>query len=478
LVVNFNLLNGVEWSDGEPVTAVDSVFSYQVAEDLFPRIRSDLILHTQTYVALSDQTIEWRGLPGYKRSHYIDLLFTPLPEHIWGNLTAEELLSSEISSQKPIGWGPYTIQEWVVGDHMTLVKNPGYFRSDEGLPLFDRLVYRFMPDSNQALNALKVGECDLLDETAFPEMGRQDLAQLELDEDIKLVYRENIGWEHLLLNIAPLDASQTSLLQDAQVRQAIAMCIDRQEIVEAFYGEHSQVLDTFIPKAHPLYASEATTYAFDPSAGAAMLETAGWVDHDQDLDTPRQSSGVSGIPDGTLLEFDYLTLVGGTREAVAQSIQNSLAECGIGARLQPLTGEQLFAPGPDGPVFGRNFGMAQFAWATSFEPPCFLYTSKEIPGPYSEYPNGWGGANASGYGNPDFDLACRAASWSLNGTEEYLQAHRQAQLLFSQELPAIPLYTHYVVLASRPDFCALENSTYTENALWNIEQFDYGTSCP
>ena len=97
------------------------------------------------------------------------------------------------------------------------------------------------------------------------------------------------------------------------------------------------------------------------------------------------------------------------------------------------------APGPDGPIFGRSFDLAQFAWTTSFEPPCNLYLTSEIPGPYPDFPKGWGGVNASGYSNPEFDQACDNALFSLSDSAQHRPEHFKAQQIFSEDLPGLPL---------------------------------------
>jgi peptide/nickel transport system substrate-binding protein len=139
--------------------------------------------------------------------------------------------------------------------------------------------------------------------------------------------------------------------------------------------------------------------------------------------------------------------------------------------------DQLFAPGPDSPIFGRNFDMAQFGWTSSIEPPCFLYTSNEIPGPYPDHLRGWGGANASGFSNPDFDQACLIARFSLPDSQEYGEVHRRAQEIFAEELPAIPLYLRVKVAAMRTDLCGAVPDPSAASALWNLEAFNYGEAC-
>lgn len=477
LAARFKLKGGIQWSDGAKLTASDSQFSYEVAKSLYPRVRPDLINHTQSYLAVDGTIVEWRGVPGYRDVLYRTNFFDPLPEHAWGDKLLEELLSAEISNRSPIGWGPYVIDEWVSGDHISLHKNPLYFRSGEGLPVFDNLVFRFVPNGDEALSALRAGECDFIDETVALEDQIAGLLQLQADGYLTVAFASGTAWEHADFGIASLDQEKPGLFQIKEVRQAIAMCVDRQSIVNELFFGRSQVPDTYIPPLHPLYYPEATHYDFNPQAASELLESLGWVDVDNDPTTPRISQGVQDVPNGTPFEFTYLTTSDGEREKVANMFQASLAQCGIRVDIDLWDRDELFAPGPDGPIFGRRFDMAQFGWETSLEPPCFLFTSDEIPGPYPDFPKGWGGANASGYSNPEFDLACVNARFSLPDEKEHQEAHHQAQKIFSEDLPTIPLYLRQKLVIMRPDMCSVILDPSVGSSLWNIETFDYGEGC-
>lgn len=477
LVVRFKLHSGLQWSDGAPLTAADSVYSYEVARELFPRVRSELIRHTSSYQAVDETTVEWRAVPGYLDSTYQTNFFPPLPEHIWGVVSPGELQSSEMATRSPLGWGAYVIDEWVPGDHIAMRANPNYFRAGEGLPKFDRLVYRFLLDGDEALSALLAGECDLVDELAISQVPLASLTPLQEEGVIKVISESGAAWEHADFGIAPFDPERLSLFRSKELRQAITMCIDRASLSVQLFNGQAEVPDTYVASSHPLYASEVKKYPFDPQAANEMLGSLGWVDMDNDPGTPRVSQGVIGVPAGIPLTLTYHTLDDAERQGIAQLLASSLAQCGIQVDLSFANWDTLFAPGPDGPIFGRQFDMAQFAWSSSLEPPCFLYVSDEIPGPYPEHPKGWGGANASGYSNPEFDLACRTARFSLPDMPEHAAAHQQAQAIFAEDLPVIPLYLHVEYLATRPDMCGVIMDPSAGSSLWNLEAFDYGPNC-
>ncbi len=474
MLVRFRLRPGLTWSDGAPLTAGDSVYSFEVAQSLYPRARPALLDRTLSYQAPDELSVEWRGLPGAREPGYPSLFFTPLPRHAWGALPPEELLQAEASTRSPLGWGPYRVDEWTAGDHITLSKNPTYFRAAEGLPHFEQLVFRFVADREQALEALLAGECDLADGTTGLEGSLAELAELEAAGRLALSIEES-AWEHLDFGASSSDPARTQFFASKAVRQAAAACIDRERLASELFLGRSSVPQTYLPSAHPLANAGARAYPYDPQAAASALQAAGWVDADNDPATPRLAQGVPGVPDGTPFTVSLITTDEPEKQAAAALIRDSLAQCGIQVEISAGAAGAQFAAGPDGPVFGRRFDLAQYAWPTALEPPCYLYTSAEIPGPFPEFPKGWGGANASGFSNPEYDRACGQARLALPGTPEYDSAHRQAQALFAEELPALPLYWRPGVVAYRPDLCGLQPGP---GALSSLESLSLTPGCP
>ena len=242
LVVNFKLLPGLKWSDGEPLTAADSAFSYRLSADPATPSSKYLSDRTVSYQAADDVSVTWTGLPGFYEQRYGTFFWSPLPEHALGTKSAESLLTDPAATRSPLGWGPYVIREWAAGDHLTLDKNPNYFRAAEGLPKFDTLVYRFVGEAADGdMNALLAGECDAVDQNPqFLEMV-PGLIQRETDKKLKMYVAQGPEWEHLDFGVRPAsyddgytpgpDADRVDLFGDARTRQAFATCIDRQKII-------------------------------------------------------------------------------------------------------------------------------------------------------------------------------------------------------------------------------------------------------
>jgi len=477
-VVRFKLRSGLTWSDNAPLKADDSQYSYEVARSLYPRARADIIARTQSYQALDDTTVEWKGLPGYRFSGFAAAFFPPLPRHAWGSFAPQDLLAAELVNRKPLGWGPFVIDEWTPGDHISLSRNPSYFRSSEGLPYFDQLVFRFVGSADQALSALLAGECDYLDETTQIQSQSKALTEAQAADKLRVLQQTGPAWEHLDFGIVSRDAALPPFFQPKEVRQAVAQCIDRQKIATEINPDQPVVLDSYVPPENPLFNPDIKRYQFDPKASEALLDAAGWLDEDSNPATPRLARGVAGIADGTPFEFAFLTTDEPEKQRVGQIMQESLAQCGIKMNVTSLPAETLFAAGSDGAIFGRNFSLAQFGWMGSLEPPCYLFTSQEIPGNYPDFPKGWGGANPSGYSSPDFDRTCYRALSTMPEQAEHKAAHQLAQSIFAEDIPVIPLYLRSKMVAINPGICGVTLDPSADSALWNLENIKSGEACP
>ena len=477
-------MKGLLWSDGEPLTAQDSIYSFQLASDNNTPTNKFLIDRTQTYEAADDVTIQWWGLPGFIDPDYYTNFWSPLPEHKWGEFSPADLLQVDVSTRAPVGWGPYIVQEWKPGESIHLIKNLNYFLAGSGLPKFDELTFLFTPDANSAISDLVDGTCDVLDPSIQLDGQVGLLQQMQTDGQAKLLTAQTKTMEWLGLGIAPAsydngynstgtNPDRPDIFGDARTRQAVALCLDRQKVVDTVLFGLSQVPDSYLPANHPLHNGNIQTYIFNPAAGNQILEQVGWIDHDKDPSTPRQSLGVTNIPNGTPLVLNYFTTSATQRRQVAEIFTNSLAECGIALNLEYYNASDFYAQGPAGPLFGRHFDLAEYAiGVNSLEPQCGWFTTSQIP----TEANSWIGTNISGYKNPAFDTACQQGLQSLPGDPTYT-SHQEAQSIFASELPSIPLYLRLKVAATRPDFCGLTLDPSSSYPLADIGSFDYGEVC-
>jgi len=475
----FKLLPGITWSDGTLLTASDSVYSFNLQSDPdTPTTDRYIVDSTASYEALDDLTTQWTGLPGYMDPTYFTNFFEPMPEHIWDQYTAAELIEAEESSLLPVGWGAYVIDEWVQGDHISLYKNPNYYRADEGLPAFDHVVFRFTGSNPQATIAkLLSGECDVT--TSSSHLMLQSERLLELHASGKLNTDIVIGTSiaYLQFGIVPAiyddgwqPGDRPDFFGDVRTRQAIAYCLNRQDAVDEIMPG-SMVIDTYLPPQHPLFNTNVTHYEFEVETGISLLEEAGWMLGD---DYIRVYAGDNpNIPPGTPLSLD---LWGGATPATSILIKilgQSLTECGIEANLESWDLSEYFADGPEGLLFGRRFDLSIIGWLSGVTPPCDLWMSSGIP----RDEDNWSGQNDTGYSNPEYDAACNTALQALPGEPAYEENNLLAQEIFADQLPVVPLFPATKLAATRPDFCGFFLDPTENSGMWNIEEFDYGPDC-
>ena len=484
MMVQFELLEGLLWSDGAALTAFDSVFSYQIAIDPSMPISSYIPDRTSEYQAHSETEVSWVGIPGYFPRNVEDLFWIPLPKHQLEAYQPAALLTLPAAAATPLGWGAYVIEEWVTGDHITLRKNENYFRAEEGLPSFDRLVFRFPGESPiEYLHALQIGECDVVDRTASLSDIVHDVRVAELDGEVNLYLGQGPEWAQLMIGIQPssyddgynyYQDDRPDFFSDPRIRRAFTACLNREKIISQFFFNMVTIPDSYVLPDHPLYWAEGEAQGYDPELGKSLLEEAGWKDFGGDA---RVSSGVVGVVDGTPLEINLALLESVMtlrNDDLIEYYTDDLEACGIKATPVLSNPMDMYAPGPEGRVFGRNFDLAEISWVAGEEPPCTLYLTDQIP----TAENYWVGVNAGGFSNAMFDQACSLAqNTRLDDPETYENAHDRAQEIFMEELPAIPLYFHPQAAASRIDLCFFDMDVSSRSDLWNLEIWDISSDC-
>ncbi len=463
--IKFPIKTGLTWSDGTPLTALDSVFSYQIARELYGSSGPQNLRFTADYEAVDENTILWKGVPGYLGIYsYPEFYFSPLPEHLWADLSVADLLTSNQTTQQPLGWGPYWIVEWVVGDHITLIKNDAYHLKGEGLPAFDALVFRFVEGAEEALAAYSSGECEIVANISDLFDYLPELQILEQEGEVRLNYIEGGAWEQISFGINSLNSKRV-YLKDPRTRQAIAQCINREGIA-ANRGDAGFVVNSFYPPDDPRFINHGSSIIYQPQDAANTLEEIGWIDHDQNQNTPRVAEGVEDVKDGTQFQLSFLVVGERIVPPTATLIQDDLTSCGIEVLIENLPASELLAPGPEGPVFGRRFDLALFAWSTGHYHLCRIFTLDEIPGLYPSAPKGWGGANAPGYTNESFDAECNIIHSSLPDSNDTQESLMKMQTIFADDLPVLPLFFRRDIILSNPILEGFQSGSYPP--LWNI----------
>jgi len=210
-------------------------------------------------------------------------------------------------SESSDGTGPYMLKEWVRGDHITYEANPNYWGP---APAAKTLIFRWSTESSQRLLELQSGTVDGIDNPA-PE----DFQTIEGDTNLKLYPRQalNIFYIGFQNTMEPFD--------NEEVRQALAMAIDKQRIVDNFYPAGSSIAEQFDP----------------PALVPGFTEGLKWYDYD--VAAAKQALADAGFPNGFETTLSYRNVVRGylpNPKQVAQEIQAQLAEVGVTVTLKEM----------------------------------------------------------------------------------------------------------------------------------------------
>jgi peptide/nickel transport system substrate-binding protein len=465
-------VDNMTWEDGAPVTSADALLAFAVASSPQAAVRPDFVRFAAAYEALDDQTVRWTGLPGYASPTYYLHHAGFFPQHLYAELTPEQILTDPRSNRDPLAYGPFKLDEWAAGDHITFSRNPTYWRALEGLPHLDELVVRFMPNANQILAQIASGRCDLAPQDSVSADQYPLIRQLEAEGLVVSQIVADTVFDQLAFNALPaegypgfagqmLAAGGGPVFSDPRVRKGLAHCLDREALVAQGLGGAGLVPQTYAPPGHPLYAGDENVaiYAFDPAQGLALLAEAGWTDTNND--------GMLDNGAGQNLSFVYSARSSTRRQAVMPLVQGQLlSNCHVEVSVE-LHGPEYTNPGPEGVVLGRRFDASQLTFRSGSEPPCSLYTATSIPNDE----NGWEVFNIAGFSHPDFDAACLAAYEATDPAEKAAR-HAEAQRIWAENLPAIILYTPARVLLTRPGVLNASGDPTATSDLWNVENFD------
>jgi peptide/nickel transport system substrate-binding protein len=481
LVLNFHLTDGLTWSDGVPVTAGDSVFSYQVARLPDAPGLQWAEMRTASYTAVDEKTVTWIGKPGFTTSEPGKFFWTPLPSHAadgasdWSTITGLSQFTT-----LPLSYGPFAITSRSE-DAVVLTRNPYYYRLDEGLPVLDEItVQTIEKDAATAVASLANGACDVLDSSFGLEDDLETVAALQADSAYDVLVTSTGSWEQLVFGIKPasydeyfnpLYGDRPDYFGDVRTRQAIALCLDREALLNTGLAAITSLMPGFVSEAESQLL-EGTGFVYDPQSGLALLESAGWRDHDLNPATPLQAWEVAGVPAGTSFSVTLLTGTSALQQSMAGTIQDSLGQCGINVAVTALPAEQLYAPGPDGLVFGRQFDLTLIAWQAMPDLDCGYYQSRQIPSD----DNQWIGTNIAGLADEAYDQACSTAALALPAERDGSLHH--AEEVFVDTTVAIPLFSLSHVMVTSSAGCNGKSISTEDEFFAFLEYYEISGNCP
>lgn len=433
----FHLRDDVTWSDGEPFTADDVVFTYTmyanpatgsanagkfstvVGAAEFAAGEADSV---EGFRAVDDTTFEIELIA--PNVAYLAELVTPImfivPEHVVGELPTEGLSDNPFWREPTVGIGPYVFEKWITDDQVEFVANPEY-RTELGL---DRVFARFL-STDVAMAQLETGELD------YAQVSAADVERMSGVDGITVEEIDGPG----VMALHP--ALDTSPLTDPRVRQAMMYAIDREALVEAVLDGHGKVVDTLVHGPEWAVPSDLTHYEYDPDRARELLAEAGW-----DASTEVRLQIVPGQRD---------------RDTLMTIVAAQLQEVGMNAQVVQLESAQMSAT-----IADRSFGTILSAYGLFTVDPASMNARvmcAQI-----------GGANLVGYCNPELDELLEAGVATSDQAERE-EIYAEAQRIFDEELPIMVMYVPNTIAATSDRLAGFKLNPLVTDAFWNAAEW-------
>lgn len=417
LSVTWKLKQGVQWSDGQPFTAADVVFTHELLANPDAGATTLGVMSAIAKVeALDDYTVKitfkevtpaWFGV-------FVGAEGIVLPRHVFKDYTGTKFRTAP-GNLLPIGTGAYRVVEFKPGDVVLYEKNPHY-RDLKGLA-FERIELKGGGDAVSAARAvLQTGDADfaynlqveakILEELSQGGQGKALANFGSLSERILFNFtdpnRETAAGERSSVDFPH------PFFSDRRVREAIALAVDRDTITAQLYGVTGKTTSNFIVNP-PEYVSQNTRYEFNLDKAQKLLDEAGWVDSNGD--GTRDKNGVE-------MKILFQTSVNPLRQKVQAIAKQTLGQIGIDVELKSIDASVYFSGDPANTDTTERFtaDLQMFTTGnTNPDPLPYLksYTCEQIP----SKANNWTGDNYSRYCDRQFDALWTAATKELDPTK-------------------------------------------------------------
>ncbi len=384
LTYTLHLRHGVKFQDGTPFNAAAVVFN------LHRDMQASSPRHAELTAVSSVQAIG-----SYTVVIHLKQPFSPLIAVLTGRtgmMASPTAVRKEGASftRHPVGAGPYEFKDWVKGNHITLVKNPTYWK--RGIPHFSQVVFKFFTDPNVEYMNLQSGAVQVVD-----TVPAQDLATLTQNSAFHVINQPSYGYQGIWINV------HAAPFNNVYLREALNLAINRQTIVNVlFKGAAVAGYSPFGPVSPAYVRSEDTPPVPNPAAVRKLLQK-------------------GGKPDG----FSFTMKIANSPviAEMAQIIQSMLSRYGIKMTIQQLEFGTLLSQSES-----HAFQALQLGWSGRLDPDENVYGFFYSGGPM----------NASGFSNARVDSLLNLAR------RESSQASRQRT--YAQMMDILHVQVPYVFL--------------------------------
>lgn len=448
-VLTMKLRDDIKWSDGEPITSADYVFTYEMimADANTVSTRSPWDSKVESVTAPDATTVVITFNEPY--APWLTTLFNlspAMPEHALRPVFDADgtLDNADWNRTLNPGSGPFMLNEWETGSFLSVVPNPNYFG---GTAKLDEVFFRIVADDGTSQNAaLEVGDADIGVFLTAADADALEKKGLVIDV-VPSGYNE--GW---FLNVNPANANPA--MTDVNVRKAIAMAFNRQKIVDDLLLGKLPVPASYW-NSTPYERPDAQPYPYDVEQAKQLLDDAGWVDSNGDGTRDK---------DGTELVLRYATNQRQIRKDVQAVVQQDFAAIGI--KVDTFNYDNLFdSYGEDGPVATGDFDIAEWSDAPYFpDPDTAYFLCSEIPS--DDNPEG---SNWWGYCDADMDKLFADELTTTDPAKRIEIFHQIDQKLFD-EVIWVGVWADSDIWATN---ARVENAQYSgADPFWNAINWD------
>jgi peptide/nickel transport system substrate-binding protein len=307
--LTLGLVSSLRWDDGQPTTARDVAFTLDAARDPATGFSRAADLAGLAAVSVDDDsTVTLRFATAQSRFPAILCELPIVPAHRLAR-TPRSAMRADSFAVHPVGNGPFRFVRRVAGQRWELARNSGFPAAMGGPPKLRRVIIAVIDEAATKFAGLTSGELDVAG--ISPAMA----SLAARDPQLRVIGYPVLQSYAIVFNVAraPFD--------DARVRRALSLAIDRQRIVAVAVHGYGDPAGGAIPAAHPFAAPAAPLR--DTAGADALLDAAGW------------RRGADGIRHraGRALTFQLLT-VGSADNAAEQLIQSDLARIGVRAEIR------------------------------------------------------------------------------------------------------------------------------------------------